>query len=98
MPCAAMAHSTKYLSMHPVHRPMALPPRCSTPPDSCRAYLDIRNIGWTILKLTDTIESMLDKIQMSTQMSFKSSCISTDGVAAELQHPAGFLWSLHQMS
>ena len=50
-----------------------------------------------MLKLTDTIESMLDKTQMSTQMSFNTSCISTDGAAAELQHPAGFLWSIHRM-
>jgi len=31
-------------------------------------------------------------------MSFNTSCISTDGAAAELQHPAGFLRSIHQMS
>jgi len=45
-----------------------------------------------------TIELMLDKINMSTRMSFNTSCASTDGVAAELQHPAGFLWSIHWMS
>ncbi len=45
-----------------------------------------------------TIELMLDKINMSTRMSFNTSCISTDGAAAELQHPAGFLWSIHWIS
>jgi hypothetical protein len=41
---------------------------------------------------------MLDKINESTRMSFNTSCALTDGAAAELQHPAGFLWSIHQMS
>src|SRR6266481_9929272 len=90
--------STQVVLIHPVHQPMALLPRCSTPLDACIVYLDVQNIGLTILKLTNTIESMLDKIQMSTQMSFNTSCISTDGAAAELQHPAGFLRSIHQMS
>ena len=45
-----------------------------------------------------TIELMLDKINMSTRMSLNTSCISTDGAAAELQHPAGFLWSIHWIS
>jgi len=41
---------------------------------------------------------MLDKINESTRISFNTSYASTDGAAAELQHPAGFLWSIHQMS
>ncbi len=45
-----------------------------------------------------TIESILDKINESTRMSFNTFCASTDGVAAELQHPARFLQSIHWMS
>src|SRR6266436_3665178 len=71
------------------------PPSYNTPPDSCGVYTRCLRY-WT--DYVKTIESMLDKINKSTRMSFNTSCASTHGVAAELQHPAGFLWSIHQMS
>jgi len=55
---------------------------------------DVQNIEWIMLKPTDTIDYMLDKINMSTQVSFNASCASTDGTAAALQHSAGFLRSI----
>src|SRR5882757_1047875 len=84
-----------YASIHPVHRPTARPPSYNTPPDSCGVYTGCLTY-WT--DYVKTIESMLDKINKSTQMSFNTFCASTDGVAAESQHPAGFLWSIHRMS
>jgi len=47
-----------------------------------------------MLKPTDTIDYMVDKIDMSTQVSFNADCTLTDGTAAALQHSAGFLWSI----
>jgi len=83
------------LSIHPVHRPTAWPPSYNTPPDSCGVYTGCLTY-WT--DYVKTIESKLDKINESTRMSFNTSCALTEGMAAELQHPAGFLQSIHWMS
>src|SRR6266436_5119988 len=85
----------EYPSIHPVHRPKAWLPSCNTLPDSCRVFTGCLTYWMGYVK---TIELMLDKINKSTRMSFNTSCASTDGVAAELQHSARFLRSMHRMS
>jgi len=47
---------------------------------------------------SDTIDLMLDKINMGAPISFNTSCVLSDGAAAKLEHPTGFLWSIHWMS
>src|SRR6266481_2964917 len=84
-----------YPSIHPVHRPTAHPPSCNTPPDSCGVFTGCLTYWMGYVK---TIELMLDKINMSTRISFNTFWASTDGTAAELQHSSGFLWSIHWMS
>ena len=51
-----------------------------------------------MLKPTDTIDLMLEQINMSTQISFNASCALTDSAAAQLQHTTAFLQSIHLMS
>ena len=74
--------STQVVLIHPAYWPAVWSLSCNTPSDSCGVYDGCPNIGWIMLKPTDTIDLMLEKINMSTQISFNASSASTDGAAA----------------